>query len=86
MSEYINESLLDASPIKKQKEESAKLVAKWDKSGLLEGEMIVIGGYRALSKELSHGDLVLLKNQDQYKTDDQRSCFKVANYFGFNLT
>ena len=37
MREYINESLLDASPIKKQKEESAKLVAKWDKSGLLEG-------------------------------------------------
>ena len=37
MSEYINESLLDASPIRKQKEESAKLVAKWDKSGLLEG-------------------------------------------------
>jgi len=37
MSEYINESLLDASPIKKQKDESAKLVAKWDKSGLLEG-------------------------------------------------
>ena len=37
MSDYINESLLDASPIKKQKEESAKLVAKWDKSGLLEG-------------------------------------------------
>ena len=28
MSEYINESLLDASPIKKQKEESAKLVNK----------------------------------------------------------
>ena len=40
------------------------------KSGLLEAEMIVIGGYRALSKELSHGDLVMLKNQDQYKTDD----------------
>nr|BAR34150.1 major capsid protein [uncultured Mediterranean phage uvMED] len=37
MSEYINESLLDASPIRKQKDESAKLVAKWDKSGLLEG-------------------------------------------------
>ena len=33
------------------------------KSGLLKGEMIVIGGYRALSKELSHGDLVMLKNQ-----------------------
>ena len=40
------------------------------KSGLFEGEMIVIGGYRALSKELSHGDLVMLKNQGQYKTDD----------------
>ena len=37
MSEYINESLLDASPIKKQKDESAKLVTKWEKSGLLEG-------------------------------------------------
>ena len=35
MSEYINESLLDASPIKKQKDESAKLVTKWEKSGLL---------------------------------------------------
>ena len=37
MSDYINESLLDASPIRKQKEESAKLVTKWEKSGLLEG-------------------------------------------------
>ena len=40
------------------------------KSGILEGEMIVIGGYRALSKELSHGDLVILKNQGQYKNDE----------------
>ena len=37
MSEYVNNTLLDASPIKKQKEESAKLVTKWEKSGLLEG-------------------------------------------------
>ena len=37
MSEYINENLLDPSPMKKQKEESQKLVAKWSKSGLLEG-------------------------------------------------
>jgi hypothetical protein len=37
MSEYINESLLDATPIRKQKDESAKLVRKWEKSGLLEG-------------------------------------------------
>ena len=37
MSDYVNNQLLDASPLKKQKEESQKLVAKWDKSGLLEG-------------------------------------------------
>ena len=37
MSNYVNESLLDASPIRKQKEEAAKLVVKWEKSGLLEG-------------------------------------------------
>ena len=38
MSDYINEGLLNsASPIKKQKDESAKLVAKWSRSGLLEG-------------------------------------------------
>ena len=40
------------------------------KSGLLKGEMIVIGGYRALSKELSHGDLVMLKNKVRDKTDN----------------
>ena len=33
------------------------------KSGVNEGEMIVIGGYRVLSKELSHGDLVIVKNK-----------------------
>ena len=38
MSDYINEGLLqNASPLKKQKEESAKLVTKWEQSGLLEG-------------------------------------------------
>ena len=37
MSNYVNESLLDPSPMRKQKEESAKLVTKWEKSGLLEG-------------------------------------------------
>jgi len=37
MSEYVNDTLLDASPIKKQKDEAQKLVAKWEKSGLLEG-------------------------------------------------
>ena len=54
MSEYINESLLDASPIRKQKEESAKLVTKWEKSGLLEG----------MDNEWSKsGMAVLLENQ-----------------------
>jgi len=37
MSDYISKKLLDPSPMRKQKEESQKLVAKWDKSGLLEG-------------------------------------------------
>ena len=33
-----------------------------DRSGIKLGEMIVTGGYRVLSKELSHGTLVALKN------------------------
>ena len=37
MSDYINQNLLDASPIKKQKEEAKHLVEKWDKTGLLDG-------------------------------------------------
>jgi len=38
MSDYINEGLLNtASPVKKQKDEAAKLVTKWEQSGLLEG-------------------------------------------------
>ena len=32
-------------------------------SGVDKEEMIVIGGYRVLSKELNHGDLVTVKNQ-----------------------
>ena len=37
MSNYINDALLDASPYKKQQEESKSLVNKWDKTGLLDG-------------------------------------------------
>jgi hypothetical protein len=37
MSNYINEALLDANPLKKQNEESKHLVTKWEKTGLLEG-------------------------------------------------
>ena len=37
MSNYVNDALLDASPYKKQQEEAKSLVAKWDKTGLLDG-------------------------------------------------
>lgn len=37
MSDYRENLLESASPVKKQKEEAAKLVTKWEKSGLLEG-------------------------------------------------
>ena len=37
MGDYINENLLGTSPYKSQQEESKKLVAKWDKTGLLDG-------------------------------------------------
>jgi len=37
MSNYVNDALLDASPYKKQADESKALVSKWDKTGLLDG-------------------------------------------------
>jgi len=37
MSDYVNDALLGASPYKKQADESKALVAKWDKTGLLDG-------------------------------------------------
>ena len=37
MGNYVNENLLDASPYKKQQDESKHLVSKWDKTGLLDG-------------------------------------------------
>jgi len=37
MSDYVNNALLNASPYKKQADESKHLVAKWDKTGLLDG-------------------------------------------------
>ena len=37
MSDYINENLLGTSPNISQRAESKKLVAKWDKTGLLDG-------------------------------------------------
>ena len=37
MSDYVNNALLDASPYKKQQDESKHLVNKWEKTGLLDG-------------------------------------------------
>jgi len=37
MSNYINETLLDTSPYKKQQDAAAKLIVKWEKTGLLDG-------------------------------------------------
>ena len=37
MSDYVNEALLNASPYRKQADEAKHLVAKWDKTGLLDG-------------------------------------------------
>ena len=54
MSDYIKNALLDASPMKKQKEESTKLVSKWDKTGLLDG----------LNEDFQKGSMAqLLENQ-----------------------
>jgi len=54
MSDYINEALLDAAPYKKQQSVAKSLVAKWDKTGLLDG----------LNEEFSKSSMaVLLENQ-----------------------
>ena len=54
MSDYVKNALLDSSPMKKQKEEAAHLVNKWDKTGLLEG----------LNKDFERsGMAVMLENQ-----------------------
>jgi hypothetical protein len=37
VSNYINETLLDTSPYKKQQDQAAHLITKWEKTGLLEG-------------------------------------------------
>jgi len=54
MSDYINESLLGASPHKSQQAEAKKLVSKWEKTGLLDG----------LNQEFQKsGMAVMLENQ-----------------------
>ena len=41
------------------------------KSGIANNDMIVIGGYRVLSKELNHGDLVKIKNQKEKSANEE---------------
>ena len=54
MSDYVNNALLNASPMKKQKEEAKALVTKWDKTGLLDG----------LNEDFQKGGMAtLLENQ-----------------------
>jgi len=54
MSDYVKKALLDASPMRKQKEESKALVSKWDKTGLLDG----------LNEDFQQGAMAqLLENQ-----------------------
>jgi hypothetical protein len=54
MGNYVNEKLLDPSPMKKQKAEAKILVNKWEKTGLLDG----------LNEEFQkNGMAVLLENQ-----------------------
>ena len=36
-SNYINENLLSAKPLRRQRDEAKSLVAKWDRTGLLDG-------------------------------------------------
>ena len=61
MGNYVNENLLDASPYKKQAEESKALVTKWDKTGLLDG----------LNEDFQKsGMAVLLENQARQLIDE----------------
>ena len=54
MGNYVNDALLDASPYRKQQDESKALVNKWDKTGLLDG----------LNEEFQkNGMAVMLENQ-----------------------
>jgi len=54
MSDYVKNALLDASPMRKQKDEAKALVGKWEKTGLLDG----------LNEDFQKGGMAqLLENQ-----------------------
>ena len=78
MSNYINEALLDSSPMKKQAEEAKNLVGKWDKTGLLDG----------LNEDFKRQSMaVLLENQakqliNEFSTSSPNAGVAGGNYKG----
>ena len=78
MSNYINEALLDASPMKKQADETKHLVNKWDKTGLLDG----------LNEDFKRQSMaVLLENQakqliNEFSTSSPNAGVAGGNYKG----
>ena len=78
MSNYINEALLDASPMKKQQAEAKGLVSKWEKTGLLDG----------LNEEFKRSSMaMLLENQakqliNEFSTTSPNSGTAGGNYKG----
>ena len=78
MSNYINEALLDSSPMKKQANEAKGLVTKWDKTGLLDG----------LNEDFKRQSMaVLLENQakqliNEFSTSSPNAGVAGGNYKG----
>ena len=78
MSNYINEALLDSSPMKKQAEEAKHLTQKWDKTGLLDG----------LNEDFKRQSMaVLLENQakqliNEFSTSSPNAGVAGGNYKG----
>jgi hypothetical protein len=78
MSNYINEALLDASPMKKQQAEAKGLVNKWEKTGLLDG----------LNEEFKRSSMAtLLENQakqliNEFSTTSPNAGTAGGNYKG----
>ena len=63
----VDEGFADASQTAEFKFKQS--IVDLQSAGIKLGEMIVTGGYRVLSKELSHGTLVTLKNDPLSQND-----------------
>ena len=49
------------------------------KSGVKEGDLIVVGGYRLVSKDLKHGDLVSMKDEKKIKSYNKPIKLKIKD-------